>query len=167
MVCWFKHTKVSHELLCACVQSKPPPHRCGSNVFLCGCLCQFSTFSVTCSPMNCPYVWFHRLAAQWFPVLNYALVYEWVCPATQPSSRREFLQSATLPLVCIDQGATLSVIFIFFFQVILFSYKACMLKSSQERKAKWKPLKFKNTTIPTELLLIGYIAWSFKKHRVV
>lgn len=48
-----------------------------------------------------------------------------MCPTTtQPLSQQEFLQSATLPLVCINQGATLSVIFMFFyfFHVILLTF---------------------------------------------
>ena len=44
--------------------------------------------------------------------LNWLLLL--VCPTARPPSQREFLQSATLPLVCINQGATLSLVSIFF-----------------------------------------------------
>lgn len=73
-----------------------------------------------------------------------------MCPAMSSFSQP---LSQSFALIKVQHSpSSLSFSFVSFF----FSYKACMLKSSQERNAKWKKtkktLRFKNTTVPTRRL---------------
>lgn len=69
----------------------------------------------TCSLLNCCYVWFLRLIMRLLHVLNYSFVHLCEGLKAQFLSQQEFLQSATLHLICNNQGVPHSVIFIFFF----------------------------------------------------
>lgn len=86
---------------------------------------------------QCHCIWFLGLTMCQLYALNYAFVHICQCSETQPLSRHEFLQSATLPLICTNQGAPLVAIFTIFSviqAVLLLSFcNACKLKSSQEK----------------------------------
>lgn len=98
--------------------------------------------------LNClsshPYVWFHRLTV-W--LLCYKLCTSECAQVQFHSPWQEFLQSATLTLICINQGPTCSFVFILFFHnsfllqgmhVEIHSRKKCINKINKLKKLTLK-----------------------------
>lgn len=83
------------------------------------------------------------------------------------ATAHNFLQSATLPLICGNEGATFFVIFFFPRSLLLQGMHVEIYLEKKQTKTKIQNRKENDDTAPTELLLVSYTASSFKKHRIV
>lgn len=85
------------------------------------------------------------------------------------ATAHNFLQSPTLPLICSNEGAMLFVIFFFPHSFLLQGMHVGIYpgKNKKKKNKHWIRTEKNNTTVPTELLLVSYTAWSFKKHRIM